>query len=632
LTTDRQQSSSSSDPEPDRPETALSKRIVQWIDDRTGVIQILHRILDEPIPGGSRFAYVFGPALLFIFVLQFVTGLALALYYVPSPLTAHISVSYIVKEVAAGSFLRSLHSYGSSAMVVVLLLHFLQTFLYGAYKGKRELLWLAGCVLLLLVLGMAFTGYLLPWDQKAYFATSVGTNVAGQAPIVGEWVRRLLRGGTSMGTLTISRFYVLHVFVIPFLIVLFVTLHVSLFRKAKPAGPIRGSESDVPARTELFYPNQVLKDMAFALVVMGVLGMLAHSIPVKLGPIANPADSHYLPRPEWYFLPLFQWLKYWEGPRAVIGMVIIPTILVALLFLLPFLDRGVERRPWRRPIPLGGVAIVLIGLLWLGIRSRVDDARDPSTSGQLAQQQKEEDKYFHKPFQPYRSSPSSESYVPARLSEQAMKGKAVFDSHGCAACHGPAGIGGVIGPSLTNIAGKYEPSQVVALLKNPTARMRAGGMVPPRLNPDEVVALVSYLGSLGTSSDPAWTTFMTEPLIADSADANPGASAWPSKPRGSLLLTVVFERKDATGTNPGAQIFQSHACTACHGEGGVGTQRAPALINVGNKFSAAELKHLLRNPTNKMTEGGMPRPDLSESELSSLVSYLRDLRPAHAAP
>ena len=169
-------------PEEGRSRPGLPARVWKWIDRRTGADQILRHSLDEPIPGGARFAYVFGSALLFIFVSQVVTGICLALYYAPSPMTAHASVAYIVKEVAAGAFLRSLHSYGSSAMIVVLLLHFLQTFLYGSYKGKRELLWISGCTLSLLVLGMAFTGYLLSWDQNAYSAGSVARISSGRCP------------------------------------------------------------------------------------------------------------------------------------------------------------------------------------------------------------------------------------------------------------------------------------------------------------------------------------------------------------------------------------------------------------------------------------------------------------------
>ncbi|MGC2743728.1 MAG: cytochrome b N-terminal domain-containing protein, partial [Candidatus Angelobacter sp.] len=198
----------------DKPQNEVTQarpqgRLWKWFDRHTGVNEILHKSLDEPIPGGARFAYVFGSGLLFLFISQIITGICLTLYYVPSAESAHVSVAYMVKEVSAGSFLRSLHAYGASAMIVVLILHFLQTFLYGSYKGKRELLWISGGFLSLLILGMAFTGYLLPWDQKAYFATSVGTNIAGQVPWIGESIRRLLRGGSAMGTLTISRFYVL---------------------------------------------------------------------------------------------------------------------------------------------------------------------------------------------------------------------------------------------------------------------------------------------------------------------------------------------------------------------------------------------------------------------------------------
>src|SRR4029077_6156803 len=186
-------------------------RLWGWLNRRTGLDDLLRTALYEPIPGGARFAYIFGSGLLFIFLSQIITGVFLALYYVPSADHAHTSVAYITKAVTAGSFLRSLHEYGASAMIIVLLLHLSQTYLYGSYKGPREILWVSGCVLFALVLGMAFTGYLLPWDQRAYFATAVGTNAASEVPLIGETLKRMMRGGTEMGTLTISRFFVAHV-------------------------------------------------------------------------------------------------------------------------------------------------------------------------------------------------------------------------------------------------------------------------------------------------------------------------------------------------------------------------------------------------------------------------------------
>jgi ubiquinol-cytochrome c reductase cytochrome b subunit len=401
----------------------LPTRLWRWIDRRTGADALLRKTLDEPIPGGARLAFVFGSALLFIFVSQIITGLCLTLYYVPSPLAAHVTLAYIVKDVAAGAFLRSLHSYGSSAMIVVLVLHFLQTFLYGSYKGRRELLWISGCVLALVVLGMTFTGYLLRWDLKAYFAGSVGTNIAGDVPLIGGWLLRLLRGGAAMGALTLSRFYVFHVFLLPASIFLVVAIHLVLFRKAGAAGPMTEDAVHPRLPTETFYPKQVIIDMLFVLMVMGALGMLAHFVPEELGPVADPSNSNYLPRPEWYYLPFFEWLKFWDGAKTVIGVIVIPGILVGLVFLLPFLDRSPERRPWKRPIPVGGVLIVLIGLVGLGMQSRLDDARDPTTASQIARQELAEDQYFRAPFEPYAAASISGGAAAATLSAAALQGK-----------------------------------------------------------------------------------------------------------------------------------------------------------------------------------------------------------------
>ena len=184
----------------------------------------------------------------------------LALYYVPSADHAHTVVSYIVKEVTSGSFVRSIHAYGSSGIIILLLLHIGQTILYGSYKGRRELLWLSGCILLALMLGMAFTGYLLPWDEKAYFASAVGTNLIAEVPCIGPPLQQLVRGGEQMGTLTVSRFYVLHVFVLPALLIGFIAAHVFFFRKAGAAGPIKEDPVHPKLPSVPFYPRQVVMD------------------------------------------------------------------------------------------------------------------------------------------------------------------------------------------------------------------------------------------------------------------------------------------------------------------------------------------------------------------------------------
>jgi len=452
--------------------------------------------LDEPIPGGARFAYIFGSSLLFIFLSQIITGIFLALYYVPSADHAHTTVAYITKTVTAGSFLRSLHAYGASAMIVVLLLHLSQTYIYGAYKGRRELLWLSGCVLFGLVLAMAFTGYLLPWDQRAYFATAVGTNAVSEVPLIGESLKSLMRGGTDMGTLTISRFFAAHVFLIPAFIFGLLASHVFLFRKAGPAGPTTEDPFEPRQKTEPFYPRQVLMDLSLTALLIVGLGLLAFFVPTPLGPPANPADAQYIPRPEWYYLPIFQWLKYWNGAGSIVGILVIPGILVICILAVPFLDRGTERRPWKRPIAMGAYAFVLFSLVGLGLRSHYLDAHDSGVAVQLAKQNAQEIVYMQQPFEPELSSASLTAANVALADPLAAKGKEIFESHTCNACHGDGGVGTVAAPALIGVGAKHSTDELAQLLKHPTAKMTAGGMPAVDLPPEDLKALIAYLESL----------------------------------------------------------------------------------------------------------------------------------------
>lgn len=467
-----------------------------WLNRRTGVDDLLRGALDEPIPGGARFAYVFGSGLLFIFISQVITGVFLALYYVPSADHAHTTVAYITKAVTAGSFLRSLHAYGASAMVVVLFLHLSQTYIYGSYKGRRELLWLSGCILFTLVLGMAFTGYLLPWDQRAYFATAVGTNAVSEVPVIGESIKRLMRGGTEMGTLTISRFFVAHVFLIPAFIFALVGSHIFLFRKAGAAGPVDEDPYHPRQKASLFYPRQVLMDLSLTALLIAGLGLLCFFVPMQLGPPANPADTQYIPRPEWYYLPIFQWLKYWHGSAAIVGVLVIPMLVALAIVALPFLDRSLERRPWKRPIAMGGYAFVVFSLVGLGLRSQYLDRHDPGVAQQLAKQNAEESDYAKKPFEPELSSASLAAANVSLADPLAAKGKTIFEGQSCNACHGDGGIGTAAAPVLVGINKKFTADQLVSLFQHPTAKMTAGGMPPIDLPPDDTKALIAYLESL----------------------------------------------------------------------------------------------------------------------------------------
>ncbi len=475
---------------------AKSGKLFGWFDQRTGLDGLLREGLDEPIPGGARFAYVFGSALLFIFISQVITGVFLALYYVPSADHAHTTVAYITKEVTSGSFLRSIHAYGSSAMVILLLLHVTQTFLYGSYKGRRELLWLSGCVLFALVLCMAFTGYLLPWDQKAYFATAVGTNIAGEIPFIGAWIKSLMRGGVDMGSLTLSRFFVAHVIIVPAAIFGVVALHVFLFRKAGAAGPISEDPFTPTQPSTPFYPGQVIIDGIFALVIIAVLAVLAHFLPFELGPPANPADTSYLPRPEWYYIPIFQWLKYWPGPLSFLGVVVIPSIVAFVFASLPFLDRRMERRPWKRPLAVGTYVFIFAALFGLGFMSYNGDHKNPGYAAQLVAQQKASEEFMKQPFEPELSQASLAASNAALSDPVAARGATLYQSQSCNGCHGDAGSGTAAGPKVAGIHGRFTSAQITAMLKAPSAKMLAGGMTASDLPTSDMTAMVAYLESL----------------------------------------------------------------------------------------------------------------------------------------
>jgi ubiquinol-cytochrome c reductase cytochrome b subunit len=479
-------------------ELTLRERLAGWLDQRVGWRQLMSAALDEPIPGGARWAYVFGSGLLFVFVNQIVTGVFLALYYVPSADHAHTTVAFIQKQVTMGSFLRSLHAYGSSVMVLLLMLHLAQTYVYGAYKGRRELLWLMGCFLLLLVMGMAFTGYLLPWDQKAYFATAVGTNIASEVPWIGGFLKLLLRGGSEMGTLTLSRFFMLHVFLIPAGIFAAVASHLFLFRRAGAAGPPRPAAELRQLPAETFFPGQVFKDFVFGIGLIVMLGALAWQRPVSLGPVANPADATYLPRPEWYYLPVFQFIKYFQGAAAVLGIVVIPGVVVLALFALPFLDRSPERRPLRRPVAVGSLLLVLAALVFLGVQSGVQDRRDPAVRAKLEAQEEAERTYAKEPFSPEENlGPSAgggaAAAAPAALSPDAAKGALLFESEGCSGCHGAQGHGGGGLVALANLGKRFPEPQLTAMLHAPRPDMLQGGMQPVQLKSADMQALVAFL-------------------------------------------------------------------------------------------------------------------------------------------
>jgi ubiquinol-cytochrome c reductase cytochrome b subunit len=469
--------------------------LYRWFDERMGFDELLHTLLDEPIPGGARYSYVFGSALLAVFLLQILSGITLLFSYTSSVDHAHTSVAYIMKVVSGGSFIRGLHVYGASAMVILVGIHVIQTFFYGAYKGRRELQWISGVILLFLVLGMGFTGYLLPWDQKAYFATKVGTNVASEIPLIGSDIKVLMLRGDHLGAVTLSTFFVTHVLIVPGLIILFIGLHLYLLRKRGAAGPT--TEKPAKAITEPFYPHQFVKDLVVATLVMVVIGLFAYLVPADLGPKANPADLQYLPRPDWYFRFLFQWLKYWPGASAVIGIVVIPAIVTFFFVLTPFIDRRPERRPWRRPIAIGAFVIVFGSVVTLTALSYYDDDHTPVVASQLARQQRETEEFMKAPFAPDPEGPlTSAASAAGPPNPLTAAGEKVFQADACFSCHGQGGVGTAMAPKLVGISAKYSPEQLEHLLHHYSPAMIKGGMPKFQFSDQDLKALVTYLESL----------------------------------------------------------------------------------------------------------------------------------------
>ena len=428
-------------------------RTMAWIDRRTGLRQTLGHLLDEPIRGGARWSYVFGSALLFLFVLQAVTGIFLTMYYVPSSDHAHASVAYLQKVVPGGALLRGLHHYGSSAMVILAVAHLAQVYLFGAYKHRRELVWGCGVMLLLLILGFGFTGYLLPWDQAAYFGTKVGTSIAGEAPVVGPIQQRVILGGNDLTTLTLSRFFTAHVFLLPLATVLLISAHVFLFRKAGPAGPYHRRHD---ARIEKFYPGQLFKDSVGILAVFVALVAVTVSWPSELGPEADPS-SDYLARPPWYFLPLFQLLKYFPGRLSMIPTLVVPGLLFTLMLLLPFFDRREERHPLKRPVATAMLALVLLVSIGLISLSRHEDRIHPDFGPKLKEQDEAMRAFLSAPFRPQVIGGAAAALPVTSLTRNAGPPPAPFTEN-CAACHGERGEGDS-GPPLIGLTARPQRSK-----------------------------------------------------------------------------------------------------------------------------------------------------------------------------
>ncbi len=514
----------------------------KWIDDRWPVSRVVRAIFVEDIPGGGSYWYSFGSSALFVFILQAVTGICELFFYVPTVDHAYISLGFLRTEVPFGWLIHNLHYWGATAMVVLVLIHMTRVYLWGAYKSPRQLTWLLGAGLFLLTLGMMFTGSPLPWDEKGYWATEVGTSIAGTMPLVGDFAKRLLRGGETMGQLTLSRFFVFHVALLAGLLATFILVHLVAFRRG--GGSVGPWSESKKARTGPFWPDQVRKDLVTAGLVFVALVALAAFVPPAFTGAADPMDALFTPKPEWPFLSLYQALKLFPGSLEVIGTVAVPLAFVLLMLAVPFIDRRRERNPARRPVALGLYAAVLAAAV---ILSLIGSASKPGTGAPQA---------------------PAAGAVPAAAEGAAAagaagEGPALYARLGCSACHSINGSGGKIGPDLAGERTKNRsPDWLKEQIRAPRAHDPAASMPAfDKLTPPEADALAAYLLSLTPEGGPA-----AEPSGISSAppigEARPAASPRPAD-RETLAPQLIGDPRH------GGLLFAQN-CQSCHGARGRG--------------------------------------------------------------
>ncbi|MEA2719592.1 MAG: ubiquinol-cytochrome c reductase cytochrome b subunit [Candidatus Eremiobacteraeota bacterium] len=354
--------------------------MLTWLDQRTGVVTATKGFLTEDVPGGASYWYAFGSATVFAMMLQIATGIFLCFYYAPSTATAYESTKFLMEKVPAGHLVLSLHYWGASAMIAFMAMHLLQVLLWGAYKKPRELQWIVGVLLFIITLVLGLTGYLLPWDLNALLASRVAINISGNAPVLGPAVLNFLQDGNGIGTLTINRFFGIHVWLMPALLIGLVGMHLAIFRWNGPAGPpVDEAPKLKPGR---FWPDQLFMDTVLSFAMFVIVVALAVFSPAPLDAKADPNDAQFVPYPAWYFLALYALLDVVGNfPPAIVQIatlfatIVGPTLLILLLVVLPFVDKNPSRRLSRRPWVLGGTALVMIGaiaLSFIGQRNVVE--------------------------------------------------------------------------------------------------------------------------------------------------------------------------------------------------------------------------------------------------------------------
>lgn len=401
------------------------RSLLNWLDDRTGYKELLHEALYERVPGGARWRYVWGSTLVFTFFVQMISGVFLWSAYSPSAQTAWESVYYIQHEMFLGGVVRGIHHYSAQFMVILMAIHLIQVIIDGAYKAPREVNFWLGLILMQIVLGLSLTGYLLPWDQKGYYATQVTTKIMSATPVVGQQVQELAQGGKEYGHHTLTRFFAMHAGVLPGLLIAFLALHIYVFRR-------HGLTTKKPHKQPdcNFWPDQVLKDGVACFAVLAVIMLLALFKSAELSAPANPSEAYSAARPEWYFLFLFRFLRFEaiEHFGLAFGAIYVPGILMAILAAMPLtaMIKGGHR------FNVLFMWLITICILGLTITALIEDKNDVDHQAAIAEAERDAHRVVELASLPDKIPVEGAGKL--LRDDPFTQGPRLFAKH-CAACH-----------------------------------------------------------------------------------------------------------------------------------------------------------------------------------------------------